>query len=149
MSNRKHCMQEQQCSVPFSVLHAVSLLCSVHSFSRIGLVSSQCLQAQAEAAAANSSEAEAGYKVRGAGGAPRPLAPRLATLSALPRTQWHNLVHLDAIRDRSRPVQPPKKPEAAPFFLPTLAGAEPSCFCGHCISDKSQAVRYSHSQIYG
>jgi len=52
------------------------------------------------------------------------LAPRLATLSALPRTQWHNLVHLDAIRERSRPQQPPKKPEAAPFFLPTVAGLE-------------------------
>lgn len=37
--------------------------------------------------------------------------------------QWHNLVHLDAIKARSKPVQPPKKPEAAPFFLPTLAGA--------------------------
>lgn len=61
--------------------------------------------------------------MRGGGGAPQPLAPRLATLSALPRTQWHNLVHLDAIRERSRPQQPPKKPEAAPFFLPTVAGA--------------------------
>lgn len=38
--------------------------------------------------------------------------------------QWHNLVHLDALRARSKPVQPPKKPEAAPFFLPTVAGAD-------------------------
>ena len=75
---------------------------------------------------------------REASGAPRPLAPRLATLSALPRTQWHNLVHLDAIRDRSRPVQPPKKPEAAPFFLPTLAGDEQ--FDGHCIPDHPQVA---------
>ena len=26
------------------------------------------------------------------------------------------------LQERSKPVQPPKKPEAAPFFLPTVAG---------------------------
>jgi Utp21 specific WD40 associated putative domain len=44
--------------------------------------------------------------------------------SLLVAVQWHNLVHLDALRARSKPVQPPKKPEAAPFFLPTVAGAD-------------------------
>lgn len=29
-------------------------------------------------------------------------------------------MHLDTIKARSKPLQPPKKPEAAPFFLPTL-----------------------------
>jgi U3 small nucleolar RNA-associated protein 21 len=53
-------------------------------------------------------------------GAPRPLAPRLATLSLLPRAQVDSLLHLDAIRARGRPLAPPKKPEAAPFFLPTV-----------------------------
>ena len=53
-------------------------------------------------------------------GAPRPLAPRLATLSLLPRAQVDSLLHLDAIRARGRPLAPPKKPEAAPFFLPTI-----------------------------
>lgn len=62
------------------------------------------------------------YKRRDAAGAPQPLAPSLVTLSMLPRPQWQTLVHLDAIRARNRPTQPPKKPEAAPFFLPTLAG---------------------------
>ena len=28
------------------------------------------------------------------------------------------------MQERSRPVQPPQKPEAAPFFLPTLATLE-------------------------
>ena len=63
------------------------------------------------------------YERRDASGAPRPLAPSLVTLSMLPRPQWQTLVHLDAIQARSRPLQPPKKPEAAPFFLPTVAGA--------------------------
>ena len=62
------------------------------------------------------------YERRDATGAPRPLAPSLATLSMLPRPQWQTLVHLDAIQARSRPQQPPKKPDAAPFFLPTVAG---------------------------
>lgn len=34
--------------------------------------------------------------------------------------QWENLLHLDTIKARSKPLQPPKKPEAAPFFLPTV-----------------------------
>jgi U3 small nucleolar RNA-associated protein 21 len=38
----------------------------------------------------------------------------------LPRTQWENLLHLDAIKERNKPLQPAKKPEAAPFFLPTI-----------------------------
>lgn len=29
-------------------------------------------------------------------------------------------MHLDTIKARSKPLQPPKKPEAAPFFLPTV-----------------------------
>ncbi|KAL3149179.1 hypothetical protein ABBQ32_002010 [Trebouxia sp. C0010 RCD-2024] len=55
-------------------------------------------------------------------GAPQPLEPELVTLSLLPRSQWQTLVHLDAIKARSKPVQPPKKPASAPFFLPTVAG---------------------------
>jgi U3 small nucleolar RNA-associated protein 21 len=67
--------------------------------------------------------AGAAYGARDAAGAPCPLQPELVTLSMLPRTQWQNLVHLDAIKARNKPIEPPKKPAAAPFFLPTLAGA--------------------------
>jgi hypothetical protein len=58
------------------------------------------------------------------GGAPAPLSPELVTLSLLPRAQWETLLHLDAIKARSKPIEPPKKPEAAPFFLPTVPGLE-------------------------
>lgn len=47
------------------------------------------------------SHAEAGprsYEARRADGTPQPLTPELLTLSLLPRTQWHNLAHLDAIK---------------------------------------------------
>jgi len=85
-------------------------------------------QDQTEVAAPTTSDAstdtavERAYERRDASGAPRPLAPALVTLSMLPRPQWQTLAHLDAIQARSRPQQPVQKPEAAPFFLPTVAG---------------------------
>ncbi|KAF5840981.1 quinon protein alcohol dehydrogenase-like superfamily [Dunaliella salina] len=59
-------------------------------------------------------------------GAPEPLAPEMVTLSLLPRAQWQSLVHLEAIKARNKPLQPPKKPEAAPFFLPTTPSLAPN-----------------------
>ncbi|KAF8055387.1 WDR36 [Scenedesmus sp. PABB004] len=79
-------------------------------------------RAAAAAAAAEAAAAAAAYRRTDASGAPAPLAPHLATLSLLPRAQWENLLHLDTIKARSKPLQPPKKPEAAPFFLPTVPG---------------------------
>jgi hypothetical protein len=35
--------------------------------------------------------------------------------------KWFALAHLDLIKQRNRPVEPPQKPESAPFFLPALA----------------------------
>jgi U3 small nucleolar RNA-associated protein 21 len=55
-------------------------------------------------------------------GAPVPLAPELVTLSLLPASQWQSLVHLETIKARNKPIEQPKKPESAPFFLPTVPG---------------------------
>ena len=44
----------------------------------------------------------------------------MLSLSLVPRSRWQNLLHLDLIRQRNKPVEPPKKPEKAPFFLPSL-----------------------------
>ncbi|XP_028760737.1 WD repeat-containing protein 36 isoform X2 [Neltuma alba] len=46
--------------------------------------------------------------------------PDLVTLSLLPKSQWQSLISLDIIKARNKPVEPPKKPEKAPFFLPTV-----------------------------
>lgn len=46
--------------------------------------------------------------------------PDLVTLSLLPKSQWQNLVNLDIIKERNKPIDPPKKSEKAPFFLPTI-----------------------------
>ncbi|KAG8484953.1 hypothetical protein CXB51_021536 [Gossypium anomalum] len=46
--------------------------------------------------------------------------PELVTLSLLPKSQWQSLINLDIIKVRNKPIEPPKKPEKAPFFLPSV-----------------------------
>ncbi|KIJ69248.1 hypothetical protein HYDPIDRAFT_81033 [Hydnomerulius pinastri MD-312] len=48
----------------------------------------------------------------------------LVTLTLLPRSRWQTLLNLEVIQQRNKPKEPPKKPEQAPFFLPTLPGVE-------------------------
>lgn len=49
-----------------------------------------------------------------------PLAEGVMTLSSLPATQWQGILHLEEIKERNKPTEAPKKPEIAPFFLPTM-----------------------------
>lgn len=56
------------------------------------------------------------------------LEPRgegLVTLSPLPPSRWMHLAKLDLVRARNKPIEPPKAPVLAPFFLPTLPGVAP------------------------
>merc|ERR1711973_119583 len=46
----------------------------------------------------------------------------LITLANLPGSRWLNLLNLDVIKAKNKPKAPPKKPKAAPFFLPTIPG---------------------------
>ncbi|KAL8542233.1 hypothetical protein ACS0TY_003195 [Phlomoides rotata] len=46
--------------------------------------------------------------------------PDLVTLSLLPKSQWQSLINLDIIKARNKPIEPPKKPEKTPFFLPSI-----------------------------
>jgi len=48
----------------------------------------------------------------------------LITLANLPTSRWLNLLNLDVIKAKNKPKAPPKKPKAAPFFLPTVPGLE-------------------------
>jgi U3 small nucleolar RNA-associated protein 21 len=45
------------------------------------------------------------------------LSSDLLTLSLIPKSRWQTLLHLDDIRSRNKPIEPPKQPEKAPFFL--------------------------------
>lgn len=53
------------------------------------------------------------------------LDENLITLSGLPTSRWLNLLHIDAIKKRNKPKDPPKVPKSAPFFLPTLPSLQP------------------------
>jgi U3 small nucleolar RNA-associated protein 21 len=48
------------------------------------------------------------------------LSSEIMTLSLVPRNRWQTLVHLDTIAQRNKPIEAPKAPEKAPFFLPSL-----------------------------
>uniref|UniRef100_A0A6Q2ZKN2 Uncharacterized protein n=1 Tax=Esox lucius TaxID=8010 RepID=A0A6Q2ZKN2_ESOLU len=56
---------------------------------------------------------------------PEQLDEELVTLSLLPDSRWKNLLHLDIIKKRNKPKEPPKVPKAAPFFMPTIPGLIP------------------------
>lgn len=45
-------------------------------------------------------------------------------MSGLAPPRWANLPYLDIIRDRNKPIEPARKPKAAPFFLPTVSTLE-------------------------
>ena len=47
----------------------------------------------------------------------------LLSLSLVPKARWQTLLHLQTIRARNKPTEPPKAPEKAPFFLPSLTDA--------------------------
>ncbi|EJU00815.1 Utp21-domain-containing protein [Dacryopinax primogenitus] len=55
---------------------------------------------------------------------PQQLADGLVTLTLLPHSRWQTLLNLETIQQRNKPKEPPKPPEKAPFFLPTLPGTE-------------------------
>jgi U3 small nucleolar RNA-associated protein 21 len=48
------------------------------------------------------------------------LSSDLQTLSLVPKARWQTLLNLEVIRERNKPKEPPKKPENAPFFLPSM-----------------------------
>lgn len=46
------------------------------------------------------------------------------TMSGQNDAGWQSLLNLDAVKKRNKPVQPPKAPAAAPFFLPTIQSVD-------------------------
>jgi len=53
------------------------------------------------------------------------LSSDLLTLSLVPKPRWQTLLHLDTIRERNKPTEAPKKPQSAPFFLPSAVNPAP------------------------
>ncbi|KAJ3268605.1 hypothetical protein HDV01_002543 [Terramyces sp. JEL0728] len=55
-----------------------------------------------------------------------PIEEGMITFSTLPKSRWQNLLNLDSIKERNKPTEPPKQPEKAPFFLPTVSASIPT-----------------------
>ena len=53
---------------------------------------------------------------------PIPKHSGLITLSRLPAAHWKNLFQLELVKERNKPIDPPKKPPTAPFFLQWRSG---------------------------
>ncbi|THH30375.1 hypothetical protein EUX98_g3830 [Antrodiella citrinella] len=77
---------------------------------------------------------------------PAQLDGDLVTLTLLPRSRWQTLLNLEVIQQRNKPKEPPKQPEKAPFFLPTLPGVEHRFDVQHPDKgkDKSKATKVLH-----
>ncbi|RKF72731.1 U3 small nucleolar RNA-associated protein 21-like protein [Golovinomyces cichoracearum] len=82
------------------------------------------------------------------------LSKDIQTLSLLPRSRWQNLLYLDVIKARNKPVEAPQIPKNAPFFLPSLKKPltlqEANKDDGNqSILDKSRIMRLSHLTAEG
>ncbi|PNS17134.1 U3 small nucleolar RNA-associated protein 21 [Sphaceloma murrayae] len=76
------------------------------------------------------------------------LSSDLLTLSLVPRSRTQNLLYLDTVRARNKPVEPPKKPEKAPFFLPsTTNGALTLTEAKETGTDTAAALERERSRI--
>lgn len=70
---------------------------------------------------------------------PEQLSEQLVTLSLLPESRWKNLLNLDVIKKKNKPKEPPKVPQSAPFFIPTVPGLVPRFAVPEPSSDPQQS----------
>ena len=75
------------------------------------------------------------------------LSNDLLSLSLVPKSRWQTLLHLDTIRLRNKPKEPPKAPEKAPFFLPSLDVAKPLTAVAQAADDEKQVTLSERSRI--
>jgi U3 small nucleolar RNA-associated protein 21 len=83
-------------------------------------------RARVETKAASAEGAEPGAASASAPSSITPKAGMSITLSGKPQSTWANLDKLELIYKRNKPAEAPKKPEQAPFFLPTAGGLKPT-----------------------
>ncbi|TPX50362.1 hypothetical protein SeLEV6574_g00940 [Synchytrium endobioticum] len=70
----------------------------------------------------------------------------MLSFSSAVQTRWETLLKLDSIKKRNKPREPPKAPERPPFFLPTVAGAQPK-FATPPTSSVATAVAEEGSRV--
>lgn len=96
------------------------------------------------------------------------LSREMVTLSVVPKSKWQTLLHLDVIKvntilscvrpmltmvqERNKAKDPPKAPEKAPFFLPSLPDggtgedADSKFSAESTAAERSRVARIQHSQ---
>lgn len=75
---------------------------------------------------------------------PDQLTAEMVTLSRAPWSKWQKLLNLATIKQRNKPIAPPKKPEKAPFFLATTQGVNPKFIAPVKVSKSNQDENNSH-----
>ena len=75
------------------------------------------------------------------------LSSELLSLSLVPRSRWQNLLHLDLIRQRNKPVEPPKQPEKAPFFLPSVQDRQADATAANPMDTTAEQIQKERSRI--
>lgn len=48
----------------------------------------------------------------------------MITMSTLDEARWQSILDLDTIKNRNKPLQPPKISDTAPFFIPTMMSVD-------------------------
>lgn len=74
------------------------------------------------------------------------LSHDMVTLSIVPKSRWQSLLHLEAIKQRNKPIEPPKAPEKAPFFLPSLINGT-KITNGNALSENGEVTAAERSRI--
>ncbi|KAI9050573.1 hypothetical protein LZ554_005734 [Drepanopeziza brunnea f. sp. 'monogermtubi'] len=71
------------------------------------------------------------------------LDDRMMTMSMVPKSVLNGLQYIDEIRARNAPKEAPKKPEKAPFFLPSIDNTMPVTH----VQDTKSTTAYERSRI--
>ncbi|KAI4288591.1 MAG: hypothetical protein L6R35_002149, partial [Caloplaca aegaea] len=82
------------------------------------------LEAAFEGSEDNESEDEENLQTEDTPASIDAISKDLLSLSLVPKARWQTLLHLPTIKARNKPTEPPKAPEKAPFFLPSLSNAD-------------------------
>lgn len=78
---------------------------------------------------------------------PQQLGNDLITLSTLPESRWRSLMNLELIKERNKAKEPPKKPKAAPFFIPTISGLETTFDLSKTDAEKEEEQSMQKSRV--
>ncbi|KAJ9056786.1 rRNA-processing protein utp21 [Entomophthora muscae] len=75
---------------------------------------------------------------------PDQITTDMVTLSRAPWSKWQKLLNLATIKQRNKPIEPPKKPEKVPFFLTATQGVNPKFVAPQANTPEAMEEDVSH-----